>query len=556
MERLRPGRGAAAAAALAAAAPPEIETRTPRGESQSCTPRGGPQPGARYVATPRATPRGAPAGGKTEGGGGGVGGVVAAASAAASAAVRQVEQRLEAERRHTDRQLQRLERRLEEVACSVSGGRWAELQGYVDGLAETVQDLVRSVDGAGRGSPTLTEQAVAGAMRPLTERLVAAEARLAHLEEEPEVPLPVTPEPHEGGAVPSSGERRCVVSPGSTLDEEESIDARLERLECIVRGLCAPAVAASVSAAAASAVECGQRLRCGISAGSLSSAGCEPHLHDGTGNLDFLRPPREAEGTGCTQVEALEAEVASWTADFQEQVTQLRERLQEAENGLQDLAHAHEMRQEVEHVGEQVIRLTLQRQRLARGQQPATQEVEVLRRELDGVSEELAELWEKVKEAEGGLDGMANALSRVCGELAELKEHGLDSPSSSEELEASMDGYDMPAGSPSGAAGAAGSEVPLLGASPSEPRRRPQNTRHQQRGSDGMLLRKVEELERSMDAVADVVWELRRSMANVRKAEAEADSVQVLSGGPHKCLSPEPAPVGSAKSSPHGAVAR
>ncbi|CAE8672674.1 unnamed protein product, partial [Polarella glacialis] len=57
--------------------------------------------------------------------------------------------REQAERRHVDRQIDRLERRVEEVALSAAasasapGGCWAELQGYVDGLAETVQGLVR-----------------------------------------------------------------------------------------------------------------------------------------------------------------------------------------------------------------------------------------------------------------------------------------------------------------------------------------------------------------------------------------------------------------------------
>ena len=40
----------------------------------------------------------------------------------------------QSERRHTERQLQRLERQVEELMSVPSaGGRWAELQGYVQG---------------------------------------------------------------------------------------------------------------------------------------------------------------------------------------------------------------------------------------------------------------------------------------------------------------------------------------------------------------------------------------------------------------------------------------
>jgi len=71
-------------------------------------------------------------------------GAAASDSSFMIASVHRLEQRLESERRSADRQLQRVERRIEELASELAaGGRWAELQGYVDGLAETVQELVR-----------------------------------------------------------------------------------------------------------------------------------------------------------------------------------------------------------------------------------------------------------------------------------------------------------------------------------------------------------------------------------------------------------------------------
>ncbi|CAJ1331631.1 unnamed protein product [Effrenium voratum] len=61
-----------------------------------------------------------------------------------SLALRRLEQQIEETRRQMERRLERLERRIEEVAAqSAASGHWAELQGHVDSLAETVQDLIR-----------------------------------------------------------------------------------------------------------------------------------------------------------------------------------------------------------------------------------------------------------------------------------------------------------------------------------------------------------------------------------------------------------------------------
>lgn len=65
---------------------------------------------------------------------------------AVAAAVRRLEQRLDLEHRQMQQQMHRLEKKIQEAAVRptpTSSAHYAELQGYVDGLAETVQCLVR-----------------------------------------------------------------------------------------------------------------------------------------------------------------------------------------------------------------------------------------------------------------------------------------------------------------------------------------------------------------------------------------------------------------------------
>jgi len=58
-----------------------------------------------------------------------------------------LERRMETDRQQMSSQMQRVERRLEEfINASPSFGRMAELQGYVDGLGETVQGLVQRLE--------------------------------------------------------------------------------------------------------------------------------------------------------------------------------------------------------------------------------------------------------------------------------------------------------------------------------------------------------------------------------------------------------------------------
>eukprot|EP00435_Cladocopium_sp_Y103_P005578 s4340_g1.t2 len=67
-----------------------------------------------------------------------------AAHAQFAAQLRRLEQQIELEHRQVERRLDKMERRIEEVASlSTSSGRWAELQGHVDGLEESLQNLIR-----------------------------------------------------------------------------------------------------------------------------------------------------------------------------------------------------------------------------------------------------------------------------------------------------------------------------------------------------------------------------------------------------------------------------
>lgn len=574
MDSLRPGRGAAAAAALAAAAPPDVETTTPRGDAQNDA-RSRAQQGSRYVTTPRLREAGGPQkGAEVANASQNVGGATTAAFAGIPAAVRLLEQRLEVEKRHADRQIQRLEKRVEEVACASSaGGRWAELQGYVDGLAETVQDLVRSVDCAGHASPTLTEHAVANAMQPLLLRLDVVEGRQATMEEGFEklrssvtagshlVEFSVRLHEMEEQLEASGTKNRLAMSrlSGSSFandgaerdmnirhgheglaEQVEAFDDRLLRMERHFGETSASPRRKHLSAE--------RRRECGASLASLD--GFEDDASEDDSRVHEV----------CVQSQALEREIAGWTRYLQEQVTELHGKLQNVEHGLQDMAHAQEVREEVDHVGEQVMRLTMQRQRMSRGPGVLADDSRELRRELDEVGDELAELWHKAKDAECGLDGMATALDRVCGEVADLRvlveEGGCIGSESEEEdeeegTEPEVSGHGRePCGSSSGegpeasssmavaaaseAAAAAGSAaasgagagagVGDGGAAGRFPSRKAGGAAWRRARDSSSLWRKVSDMEKSLNVMAEIVWDVRRTMANVRKPPADFES--------------------------------
>jgi len=181
-----------------------------------------------------------------------------------------------------------------------------------------------------------------------------------------------------------------------------------------------------------------------------------------------------------------------------------------------------------------------------------------LRRELDEVGDELAELWHKAKDAECGLDGMATALDRVCGEVADLRilveEGGCIGSESEEEdeeegTEPEVSGHGRePCASSSGegpeasssmavaaaseavaaagsaAASGAGAGAGDGGAAGRFPSRKAGGAAWRRARDSSSLGRKVSDMEKSLNVMAEIVWDVRRTMANVRKPPADFES--------------------------------
>merc|ERR1719272_2067432 len=109
-----------------------------------------------------------------------------------------------------------------------------------------------------------------------------------------------------------------------------------------------------------------------------------------------------------------------------ERLMDLEGRVQDTEANLQDIQLDHDVRQETSHIGEQVLRLAMRMQRLEHGGVDGTsaedlEEVRELRSELGDFSEQLLNLTGRLSHAERGLSGIAEAFSRVCEELAQLR---------------------------------------------------------------------------------------------------------------------------------------
>ncbi|CAE8642777.1 unnamed protein product, partial [Polarella glacialis] len=498
-DRARPSGGAAAALgkALCAAAAehrllPEVLPEVPPAEAEEVWKQRSPRSAA--LRPPQALSLSLSASGGGGGGGEEPGG-------GASAALRRLELRLEAERRHVDRQIDRLERRVEEVALSAAasasapGGCWAELQGYVDGLAETVQGLVRRevrldacapstpstcncrpapavlavLDGGPSRSPGLTgsESADPGERdaEALSSRVAALERRLVQLEgpggplqgpleDLRSLQLQISSEtsertaelgskllqvgtrllqaersldglallrdlPEEVASLAASVRQVCEVpfqaAPGDLLRplcewEDSGISAELQ--QHMLR-MCEQVESFGVRLQRSE-----QALGLGDQAASLREAEREPPLF---AELTELRELCLAEA--CDQVDVLRGDLEEHAGLLEDQVASLASRLQDLEQGFQDVATSSEAQQRLEGVGERALRLALRAQRAVHGngQSFASDDARELRRELAAVGEEMASLWSRVEGAECGLGGMADALSRVCEELALLR---------------------------------------------------------------------------------------------------------------------------------------
>lgn len=482
-------------------------------------------------------------------------------------AVRRLEQRIEAERRHVDRQMERLERRVEEVACgATAGGRWAELQGYVDGLAETVQDLVRRSEGgtvdceAGHENSSGSTRSKLGSGREMgnddcDSRVSALEKRVTQLEG-PGSQL------HEAIGLASEASEQTSELNSKMLQ----VGTRLMHVERGLDGLAALRDLPDQVASLASSVRKEQGVsQQGATASELSETEIQ-HVLQGTceqlGNhsarlqnvehaLEELgrlqeevrrlglhlsagsrREPLASEDftsvsvvgksqdtaelqeqirDACDQIDALRCELEEQTVMLQDQVADLGSKYQDLECGLQDVADAQETRQQVDHVGERALRLALRAQRAAHGQGLASNDARELREELSGVGDELGNLWSRVEGTECGLEGMAEALGRICEELSSLRGASHRSPSgrtaaAEEDLhQHKTNGIRRPA--------------VMHNRDPAEKVHRAS----QMDDDENRELRsKVEELERSLESMAEVVWDLRKQVSTFRSRTSGA----------------------------------
>jgi len=495
--------------------------------------------------------------------------------------LRRLEQRLEAERRHTDRQVQRLERRLEEVACASSaGGRWAELQGYVDGLAETVQNLVRGNDDGSVRCMPMAPASSGGAsgdvgngavLEELKQRSLAAQAqaseferrlhdlsaRLMHIERGLDSFADLRDTREQVGELAKMVRHVCEVqrqvadaeeqrqhclaaaSPlhgdmlsdmplhmGRLSDQTADIEGRLaniehrlkstaplqdlqclhdelaglgERVQMAERGLGGDAAAGVASVADRGSV----RTPLWEVEGSLRS--------ETVVSEDPLRDLGE-------QLEALRGDFESQAAIVQDQIVDLGTRLQDAEHGLQDVASVQEVRQEMSQVNEQVLRLALRTQRASRAPGIVEEELRALRSEFGHVNEEVGGLWVRVEGAECGLESMSEALNRVCDELAELRSRLGRMPAA---MNGEWDGQETVG---EHTAGGSGTCDAVEGRCDDQPGFDMGGVADGHDSSGGPPLRcKVQEVERGLESMAEVVWDLRKQVRGLRQR----------SGAPH-----------------------
>jgi len=134
------------------------------------------------------------------------------------------------------------------------------------------------------------------------------------------------------------------------------------------------------------------------------------------------------------QLGELGDQLSDLRADFDEQVGDLGARVHETERGLRDVAQAQDVQRQAHRVGERVLGLSLRMQRVeqrgasaggsrswAEGLGESTQECAELREELDAAGEALVVLRTRVQASEQSLEGVAEAIDRICEELAELR---------------------------------------------------------------------------------------------------------------------------------------
>eukprot|EP00931_Biecheleriopsis_adriatica_P060010 TRINITY_DN36008_c0_g1_i1.p1 TRINITY_DN36008_c0_g1~~TRINITY_DN36008_c0_g1_i1.p1 ORF type:complete len:539 (-),score=170.77 TRINITY_DN36008_c0_g1_i1:3-1619(-) len=468
------------------------------------------------------------------------------------AMLRRVEQRVEADRRNFDRRMERLERRIEEVACASSAeGRWAELQGHVEGLDKTVQDLVRQCQGTclpaaaaaaacgAQKSPRSAGQSDTALTEAVSLRVSTLESRMSHLEALDGQVCALRSLANElSGQTDELGskllqlgtrlmqaekglegmsnlrdlpeEARAAAKPADLgelqgLNEQlEFFSARLQRVE--------------QAAEATASAEDFRRLQQEVVGDDLASVSGMERPQDTEELRDQLREALD-------QIDMLRCDLEEHTAALQDQVVELSSRCQEMDHELQDVAVAQEARQEVDTAGERALRLALRAQRAFQAGQGFSDAAQDIREELTIVGEDLTAVWARVEGAERGLQGMAEALNRVCEELSSCQRVGSGRPSSpSPDPAAEQRRPSTGLGKAMVQQCQAGRQVQgkeLLWGD-----RQSHETSEEQEAEAPALRAKVQELERSLESMAEVVWDLRKQVTGLRgraagTAEAE-----------------------------------
>eukprot|EP00927_Polykrikos_kofoidii_P086200 TRINITY_DN9592_c0_g1_i1.p1 TRINITY_DN9592_c0_g1~~TRINITY_DN9592_c0_g1_i1.p1 ORF type:complete len:513 (-),score=78.98 TRINITY_DN9592_c0_g1_i1:89-1441(-) len=370
---------------------------------------------------------------------------------------RQLEHRLEDDRRHLDQKIQRVERRLEElVSATEAGGRWAELQGYVDGLGLTVQELVRRLEVPGPGPNEM--QGLADVKR----KMVAFDERLKGLESQSAQAMKGL---ERGGGGRNGSGRLCESGRDASLEAIE-LARRLDEMECRVEGnihelweqvrsfahlaqSCAAqqeqqptntghSCASEVGEHSVRLSSIEQRIDA-LAAGTPNrapSVEVDQRMPRGHRN-DMCSNDGWMEERGVDQVASLRYEMEERCEHLQQQVTEISSCMQEmdrglreTEQGLHDLWMDQRVRQQVSQVGEQMMRFTLKDRGNANAWQPGLRgdgsDVALghVQGEVGALGDELGSLQSRMHGVEHGLESMATALSRVCEEVAGLRCRG------------------------------------------------------------------------------------------------------------------------------------
>ncbi|CAE7441442.1 unnamed protein product [Symbiodinium natans] len=241
------------------------------------------------------------------------------------------------ERRQMERKLERLEKRVEEVACaSAASGRWAELQGHVDGLADAVQSLIRGQ--LPQGNHSEATERVGTQDTAVWRRFDAMEAQLRQLEARQE---------SRGKFIDLQSQTDKVTAQIADLDSKllQLVGrlAQVERMEKAERG---PEVGTSLQGIHEAMEQLAKRVQHVENpqeAGSLLAERCQEVF---------------------AQMDLLRNDVEEHTGMLEDQVADLDARLETFGSELQDLVNTQEARLQVDSVGERVVRLALRAQRV------------------------------------------------------------------------------------------------------------------------------------------------------------------------------------------------